>query len=147
MNTSVLPRGEKQGQSVILGQSSPKPTPTTHRSNRFNTLIPHLTESHSTIVFPFSQPLLEQRAEGKRLHMADLAGDCSRSQSPLSPPFPDGWEIFIFNAVVVSAPLPRGGSEDTAAPVSIPTDRFILTLPNLPFASQLPQPQGVGPAR
>lgn len=25
--------------------------------------------------------------------------------------------------------------------------RFILTLPNLPFASQLPQPQGEDPAR
>lgn len=53
--------------------------------------------------------------------MADVLGDCSRSQSPLSPPFPDGWEIFIFNAVVVSALLPRGGCEDTAPPLSIPT--------------------------
>lgn len=43
------------GPELAAAKSQPS---TTHRSNRFKTLIPHLTETHSTIMFLFSQPLL-----------------------------------------------------------------------------------------
>lgn len=136
------------GPEQAAPQSQP---PTTQRSHRFKTLIPHLTESHSKIVLPFFTTFAgsrELKGRGCTWLMFQVTAPGVKALSPL--PCLMGFFLHLFIMLLLYQHFCQEvGVKPRLLPRPSPhtMNRFILTLPNLPFVSQLPRPRGEGQAR